>query len=167
MTSSPTVTNTATPAATTTVTLTPTIVPSATNTPTVTTPTFVPSPTVLNYVQAVQHAIKARPELAEYNIIVKQEGEVVQLSGLVPTIYIRYQVESVARGVQGITLLDIEDLRLMHSYVIQLSDTPWSVAEKFYGNGRLYLALLRANNLKSNAWYPGLELVLPEPWELK
>ena len=167
VTSFPTVTNTATPTATPTVTLTATVVPSPTITPTVAPPTFVPSPTVPNYALAVQLAIKARPELADYNITVKQEGGVVHLIGLVPTLYIRYQVESIARGVQGIALLDIGELRLMHSYIIQPGDTPWSVTERFYGNGRLFPALLQANNLEINAWHPGLELVLPEPGELK
>jgi nucleoid-associated protein YgaU len=172
--SSPTVTPSATPTATPTATVVPsatsapTAVPSATSAPTVAPPTLVPTPTVPDYAQAVQLAIKARPELAKYTIDVKQDGLVVRLSGLVPTLLIRYQVEYTARGVQGVTLLDLGELRLMGTYTVQLGDSPWSIADKVYGDGRLYPALLRANNLDITApFYPGLELVLPSPMELK
>ena len=48
------------------------------------------------------------------------------------------------------------------NYVIEIGDTLWSIATKFYGNGSKYTLIQRANNLPDNAILQvGATLVIP------
>ena len=47
-------------------------------------------------------------------------------------------------------------------HVVRRGDTPWGLAEKYYGNGRRYYEIMSANGLKHNATiYVGQQLLIP------
>ena len=47
------------------------------------------------------------------------------------------------------------------TYIVQKGDSLWSIAERFLGNGRQYVLLMRANNLTDTMIWPGMELIIP------
>ncbi len=48
------------------------------------------------------------------------------------------------------------------TYVVKSGDSPWSIANKIYGNGTLYTLILRANNLPDKAVLTvGSTLIIP------
>lgn len=47
-------------------------------------------------------------------------------------------------------------------YQVAPGDSSWNLSEQFYGNGKYYRSIERANNLRSNQWLEvGMELVIP------
>lgn len=47
-------------------------------------------------------------------------------------------------------------------YQVAAGDSSWQLAEQFYGNGRYYPVIERANHLQSDQWLEvGMELVIP------
>ena len=50
----------------------------------------------------------------------------------------------------------------MNTYVVKSGDSPWSIAQKYLGNGSKYKEILRANNLaESSSIHPGQQLIIP------
>ena len=131
-------------------------------------PTATPAPIPQNLEPDVQRALQAMPDLASLTIKVQQVGTVVRLVGVVPNLTVLYQVASTAAGVPGVTAVDFRELTLMHSYVLQAGDSLWSVTEKFYGDGRLWPQLVKANGLHMPyTIHPGQVIVLPDQAEFK
>jgi LysM repeat protein len=144
------------------VTATPSpVTPPATAAPPTQTP--LPEPTV-NLTQRVQDVLKARTELAGIAIEVAQRGDVVQLSGQVPALLLRYLIVKTASDVQGVEGIDAKNLVLTNTYVVQEGDSFSSIAQRLYNSRRFALAIAVANNLKlTDTILPGQTLVLPNP----
>lgn len=47
------------------------------------------------------------------------------------------------------------------TYIVQVGDSLWSIAEKLLGSGAAYILIKTANNLMSDMIYPGQVLIIP------
>jgi nucleoid-associated protein YgaU len=96
---------------------------------------------------AVSQALRANPRTAGLGIEVEQVGDGVRLSGTVPTQGARQAAENVARGVNGVGLVDSEGVRVKPytEYVVRPGDTLDSIARAFYGDSSEWPLIYLAN----------------------
>lgn len=92
-------------------TSTPTQIPSPTSSPQPTASPTLPLPTGTPISSSdlktlVEKSLKAKPDLKDVQVEVKQEGAIVYLSGRVPSIEIRSQIEETALAVPGVKVVD-------------------------------------------------------------
>jgi len=102
------------------------------------------------------------------SISVMQEGDVLCLSGTVPSDSDVHRAEALARALPGVRGVDTSGLSSMGmtDYVVQDGDTLWDLAVRFYGNGAEWPRIVESNpdlssdyrNLES-----GIHLRIPPP----
>jgi tetratricopeptide (TPR) repeat protein len=146
------------------------LIPSPIPSPTATQlPTTIPepSPTATPFPDlrtAVERALRAEPKFANLPINVVQEGMIIRLIGEVPNIQTRYLVEATIRSVPMVEMIDLRDLTLGKTYVVQQGDTLSHIALKIYGNASLWPILAEANNLtRPYLIRTGQVLLIPSP----
>jgi len=85
------------------------------------------------------------------NLKVEVKDGVVSLSGEAKSAEAREKAVLMAGNVEGVSEVNFEGLSAPASevkveyYEIVAGDTLWSIAEKFYGNGNLYMKIFEAN----------------------
>jgi nucleoid-associated protein YgaU len=107
-------------------------------------------------------ALQAQDLYEKFGLVVRQQGQMIQIEGSVPTIKTRFMIENCARKVEGVHFVDIGRLQLYQSYVVQPGDTLSKIAEKLYGNPAYQKDIAALNQIKSaNQILVGQSLALP------
>jgi len=97
---------------------------------------------------AVEAALAQVTGLGPLDVAVVQEGDTVRLAGHVSSLYARYAVESAARAVPGVGALDLTQLRIVGTYVVQAGDSLSAIAAAVYGAADAWPALANANRIE-------------------
>lgn len=121
-----------------------------------------------NLAEAVQRTLQADARTAEWVIEVEQVDQGVRLKGVVTSGEAKRLIETVARDVAGVALVDSSNVQIEPpavEYVVQLDDSLASIAQKFYGNESQWPLIYEANREAIN--HPGqlrvgLRLVIPQ-----
>lgn len=156
---------------------TPTPPPTATATSPAPPPTLPPSPTALpatpppaptpvDLAGPVQAAIAAaiadNAHRDEIEVTVRQAGNAVRLEGVVAYVGDKYVLESVAKGVPGVELVDVSGIQVR--YAVRPGDSLSGIAQEMYGQYELYPYIASANGLADpDIIRPGQVLSIPPP----
>ena len=128
--------------------------------------------------KAVYHAIRSNGELADDPIDVLQSGKSVILRGAVDNDHEQRLAEQIARGVEGVSGVDISGLKVvaqakeMHqerdaqtgdaTYTIKAGDTLSAIALKYFGDAMRYKDIAHLNNISNpDAIQAGQVLKIP------
>jgi LysM repeat protein len=110
----------------------------------------------------MQSAIQADSDLAKLTIKVRQQGNSIFLEGDVPSLWIKYKLEGVAKSIDGVNLVDVSGLRVIYS--VQKGDTLSQIALDVYGEWTLWKYIAAHNKvLDPYLIYPEQILVIPPP----
>ena len=108
------------------------------------------------------------------NVQVTVENGVATLSGSATTAAAIEKAVLMAGNVAGINTVNIDNVQLPNGetlgsddefYVIQKGDTLWKIAEKAYGNGAKYTAIVEANKeviKNADKIFPGQKIRIPK-----
>lgn len=107
------------------------------------------------------------------NLSVTVENGVAKISGAASTAVAIEKAVLMAGNVAGITNVNIDDVVIESGelggddefYVIEKGDTLWKIAEKAYGNGAKYKAIVDANKeviKDENKIFPGQKIRIPK-----
>lgn len=115
--------------------------------------------------KAVLSAIRSNGELADDPIDVLQSGKSVILRGVVDSDHELRLLEQVARGVEGVSGVDISGVRVAEGakelvkekdtesgdtvYTVKAGDTLSAIAQKYYGNEMEYKKIAHYNNISN------------------
>ena len=118
-----------------------------------------------NIAKAVYHAIRSNGELADDPIDVLQSGKSVILRGAVDSDHEQRLAEKIARGVAGVSGVDISGLKVvaqakeLHkdrdeatgeaTYTVKSGDTLSGIAEKYFGDAMRYKDIAHYNNISN------------------
>ena len=113
--------------------------------------------------KAVYHAIRSNGELADDPIDVLQSGKSVILRGAVDNDHEQRLAEQIARGVEGVSGVDISNLKVvaqakeMHqsrdektgdaTYTVKSGDTLSAIAQQYFGDAMRYKDIAHFNNI--------------------
>lgn len=121
------------------------------------------SPPPHQYAHAIVKAFRTDAILCRLNIVVKQDGSVIQLFGEIPNLWLRFHAERLARRAAPKAMIDISGLRLPTYYEVKQGDCLWQIAQHIYGNPLLWKELANANGLKPPYYiHPRQRLRLPQ-----
>ena len=106
------------------------------------------------------------------NVAVTVENGVASISGVAATAEAVEKAVLMAGNIEGIETVNIDELKVLTGelagedefYVIQKGDSLWKIAEKKYGNGAKYKAIVDANKeviKDENKIFPGQKIRLP------
>jgi len=103
-------------------------------------------------------------------VAVSQSGDRLALAGVVPTAQDRRRLEAMAKALVGVRSVEASKLRVegVVEYVVQDGDTPWSLAKRFYDDGREWGRIVAANRAvirDSRKIRVGTKLTIPPPVE--
>ena len=105
---------------------------------------------------------------------VKVENGVAKISGVASSADALEKAVLMAGNIIGISNVNIDDVTVKNGeslagddefYVIQKGDTLWKIAEKHYGNGSKYTAIVAANKeviKDADKIFPGQKIRLPK-----
>jgi nucleoid-associated protein YgaU len=97
----------------------------------------------------VREALSNNDRINWLNISFQQEnGGNIRLKGEVYTNYLKSLVEKIVGNIEGVTLVDSRELKIISSYKVQPRDTFWDIAEKVYGDGTKWEKIYTANQDK-------------------
>ena len=108
------------------------------------------------------------------NVSVKVENGVANISGLAATATALEKAVLMVGNIAGISQVKIDGVTVQNGesvaddtefYVIQKGDTLWKIAEKHYGNGAKYTAIVTANReviKDADRIFPGQKIRLPK-----
>ncbi|MDR6219472.1 BON domain-containing protein [Deinococcus soli (ex Cha et al. 2016)] len=128
--------------------------------------------------KAVLSAIRSNGELADDPIDVLQSGSSVILRGVVDNDHEKRLLEQVARGVDGVSGVDISGVRVAQGarelakekdqdsgdtvYTVKPGDSLSAIAQKFYGDPMEYKKIAHYNNISNpDLIHPGDRLRIP------
>lgn len=128
--------------------------------------------------KAVLSAIRSNGELADDPIDVLQSGSSVILRGVVDNDHEKRLLEQVARGVNGVSGVDISGVRVAQGarelvkekdqdsgdtvYTVKPGDSLSAIAQKFYGDPMEYKKIAHYNNISNpDLIHPGDRLRIP------
>ncbi|MCI7352920.1 MAG: peptidoglycan-binding protein LysM [[Actinobacillus] rossii] len=117
-----------------------------------------------------QHIAEDNPGVE--NVAVTVENGVANISGVAATAEAVEKAILMAGNIEGIETVNIDELQLLKGelagddefYVIQKGDTLWKIAERKYGNGAKYTAIVAVNKeviKDENKIFPGQKIRLP------
>jgi len=106
------------------------------------------------------------------NVAVTVENGVARISGVAATAEAVEKAVLMAGNIEGIETVNIDELELLTGelagedefYVIQKGDSLWKIAERKYGNGTKYTAIVAVNKeviKDENKIFPGQKIRLP------
>lgn len=119
-----------------------------------------------------EHIAEDNPGLENVNVIV--ENGTAKISGAASTAMAVEKAVLMAGNIAGITNVNIDDVVISSGetlggddefYVIEKGDTLWKIAEKAYGNGAKYKAIVEANKeviKDENKIFPGQKIRIPK-----
>ena len=108
------------------------------------------------------------------DVDVKVENGVAKISGVASSAGALEKAVLMAGNIVGISNVNIDDVTVQNGeslagddefYVIQKGDTLWKIAEKHYGNGSKYTAIVAANKeviKDADKIFPGQKIRLPK-----
>lgn len=108
------------------------------------------------------------------NLSVKVENGVATLSGVATSAAAVEKAVLMAGNVEGISEVNISGMQIANGeqlagddefYVIEKGDSLWKIAEKAYGNGAKYKAIVEANKeviKDENKIFPGQKIRIPK-----
>ncbi|ABR74136.1 peptidoglycan-binding protein LysM [Actinobacillus succinogenes] len=107
------------------------------------------------------------------NVAVTVENGVAKLSGVAATAEAAEKAILMAGNIEGIEAVNIDAIKVLNGslggddefYIIQKGDSLWKIAEKAYGNGAKYTAIVAANKeviKDENKIFPGQKIRLPK-----
>ncbi len=128
--------------------------------------------------KAVLSAIRSNGELADDPIDVLQSGSSVILRGVVDNDHEKRLLEQVARGVSGVSGVDISGVRVAQGvkemakekdqdsgdtvYVVKPGDSLSAIAERYYGDPMQYKKIAHYNNISNpDLIHPGDRIRIP------
>lgn len=118
-------------------------------------------------VEPIQQALLANPQTAQLTILVEQLEGGIRLTGIVPDLGTRTTVDEIVRGVAGVTLVDMSNLRVEITavpYIVQEGDSLSSIALLIYGDQSQWALLYEANReaiFSAHLLRPGMRLTIP------
>ena len=119
-----------------------------------------------------QHIAEDNPGVE--NLSVTVENGVANIQGVASTAAALEKAVLMAGNIIGISNVNIDDVTVKNGetlagddefYVIQKGDTLWKIAEKHYGNGSKYTAIVTANKeviKDADKIFPGQKIRLPK-----
>ena len=119
-----------------------------------------------------QHIAEDNPGVE--NLSVTVENGVANIQGVASTAAALEKAVLMAGNIIGITNVNIDDVTVKNGenlagddefYVIQKGDTLWKIAEKHYGDGNKYAAIVTANKeviKDADKIFPGQKIRLPK-----
>ncbi|MDO5055011.1 MAG: peptidoglycan-binding protein LysM [Pasteurella oralis] len=119
-----------------------------------------------------QHIKEDNPGIED--VVVKVEEGVAIIEGTADSASALEKVILMAGNVAGITEVKVDNVTIKNGerlagedefYVIQKGDTLWKIAEKTYGNGTKYTAIVEANKeviKDADKIFPGQKIRLPK-----
>ncbi|WP_339096860.1 LysM peptidoglycan-binding domain-containing protein [Deinococcus sp. VB343] len=128
--------------------------------------------------KAVHQAIRSNGELADDPIDVLQSGKSVILRGVVDNDHELRLAEKIARGVEGVSGVDVSGLRVAAGvkdlakdkdeetgdtvYTVKAGDSLSKIAEKYYGDAMQYKKIAHYNNISNpDLIHPGQKIRIP------
>ena len=128
--------------------------------------------------KAVHQAIRGNGELADDPIDVLQSGKSVILRGVVDNDHELRLAEQIARGVEGVSAVDVSGLRVAAGvkdlakdkdeetgdtvYTVKEGDSLSKIAEKYYGDAMQYKKIAHYNNISNpDLIHPGQKIRIP------
>ncbi len=120
----------------------------------------------------VQHIKEDNPGIED--VVVKVEDGVAIIEGTAESASALEKVILMAGNIAGITGVKVDNVTIKNGeslaseeefYVIQKGDTLWKIAEKTYGNGTKYTAIVEANKeviKDADKIFPGQKIRLPK-----
>lgn len=118
------------------------------------------------------HLTEDNPGVEDVKVTV--ENGVANISGVASTAAAVEKAVLMAGNIAGITNVKIDDVKITSGeqlagddefYVIQKGDTLWKIAEKAYGNGAKYTAIVAANKeviKDADKIFPGQKIRIPK-----
>lgn len=119
-----------------------------------------------------EHLAQDNPGVEDVKVTV--ENGVANISGVASTAAAVEKAVLMAGNVAGITNVNIDALQIANGeqlggddefYVIEKGDTLWKIAEKAYGNGAKYTAIVEANKeviKDADKIFPGQKIRIPK-----
>lgn len=118
-----------------------------------------------------EHIAEDNPGIENLNVIV--EDGTAKITGAASTAIAIEKAILMAGNVAGINNVNIDDVVIKEGqiasddefYVIQKGDTLWAIAEKAYGNGAKYKAIVEANKeviKHEDKIFPGQKIRIPK-----
>jgi nucleoid-associated protein YgaU len=140
--------------------------PTAPPSPTPLPATPPPTPTRPDLAGPVQAAIAAaiadNAHRDEIEVTVRQAGNAILLEGLVAYVGDKYMLESLAKSVPGVELVDVSGIQVR--YAVRSGDSLSGIAQEMYGQSELYPYIAAANGLADpNIIRAGQVLTIPPP----
>ncbi|MGX2947721.1 peptidoglycan-binding protein LysM [Frederiksenia canicola] len=119
-----------------------------------------------------EHLAEDNPGVEDVKVTV--ENGVANISGVASTAAAVEKAVLMAGNIAGITNVNIDNVQIANGeqvagddafYVIQKGDTLWKIAEKAYGNGAKYTAIVDANKeviKDADKIFPGQKIRIPK-----
>lgn len=119
-----------------------------------------------------EHLAEDNPGVEDVKVTV--ENGVANISGVASTAEAVEKAVLMAGNIAGITNVNIDNVQIANGeqvagddafYVIQKGDTLWKIAEKAYGNGAKYTAIVDANKeviKDADKIFPGQKIRIPK-----
>lgn len=95
-------------------------------------------------------ALRSNDLFDRYSLSVNQQAGIIQIAGEVPSLPIRFQLETLVRSVPGVQWVDIGNLTIAKTYTVSPGDSLWTIAQKQYGDPSYWKIIAKANGITSN-----------------
>jgi tetratricopeptide (TPR) repeat protein len=115
-----------------------------------------------DYKILVENILYEDPVFSAMDLDIRQHGLVITVSGEVPDLITRYELENRLGMIGGVEALDYRGLTITDAYEVIAGDTLWNIAERVYGNPYLWPKIAEANWLQPPyALEIGQKLIIP------
>ena len=116
-------------------------------------------------IDLIKSALQGNPSINNLNIQLIQSGNHIQCIGIISTIYQKELIGQTIKSVAGVESVDVQDLIVTGFYTTQPDDNLSEIAEKLYGNSKLWIPIFNKNKDQiedPNLILPFTKLSLPE-----